>query len=68
MTGAIRQQHGQQLDKFLLRVPGEQMEWIREYARSQEPPISISLAMTEAINALRAGKQQRDSKGRWVKK
>lgn len=51
---AARQQRGQELEQTLVRVPADLLDWLREYARSQSPPISLSMATTQAIESLKA--------------
>lgn len=49
-----RQQRGGDLQPVALRVPAELLDWLRHYARSQSPPISLNMAATQAIESFKA--------------
>ena len=51
---AQRQQRGVQAQPMNVRIAPELIEWLRDYARSQSPPISINMAAAQAIEALRS--------------
>lgn len=51
---AQRQQRGVQAQPLNVRVSPELIDWLRQYARSQSPPISLNLAAAQAIEALKA--------------
>ena len=51
---ATRQQRGVQVAPLNVRVPEDLIAWLRDYARSQKPPISLNMAATLAIEALKS--------------
>lgn len=51
---AQRQQRGVQIQPLNVRVPAELIDWLRTYARSQSPPISLNMAATQAIESFKA--------------
>lgn len=54
MTGATRQQRSTVPPEPLnVRVAPDLIAWLRDYARSQSPPISLNMAAAQAIEALR---------------
>lgn len=50
---ATRQQRGQDLEATHIRVRSDLLQWLRIYAASQSPPVSLSTAMSQALETFR---------------